>query len=148
MWSDVLLCSNFTELSIICVRIWVHCPYKCLLCCLTSSISKKLLLPIVKHLNPYKSWHNTSMYNKQAYFAYTTLNVIMVMPSLSRIVIHTRITSRLLFMLHRKIQYQFYRISQIYTINTARPIYSVKLRCFITSPTFLTFEYLLYIKMS
>ena len=90
MWSDVLLCSNLTELSIICVRIWVHCPYKCLLCCLTSSISKKLLLPIVKHLNPYKSWHNTSMYNKQAYFAYSTLNVIMVMPSLSRIVIHTQ----------------------------------------------------------
>ena len=141
MWSDVLLCSNLTELSIICVRIWVHCPYKCLLCCLTSSLSKKLLLPIVKHLNPYKSWHNTSMYNKQAYFAYTTLNVIMVMPSLSRI-------SRLLFILHRKIQHQSDRISQIYTTNTARPIYSVKLRCFITSPTFLTFEYLLYIKMS
>ena len=141
MWSDVLLCSNLTELSIICVRIWVHCPYKCLLCCLTSSISKKLLLPIVKHLNPYQSWHNISMSNKQAYFAYKTLNAIMVMPSLSRI-------SRLLFILHRKIQHQCYGISQIYNMNTARPIYSVKLRCFITSPTFLTFEYLLYIKMS
>ena len=78
------------------------------------------------------------MSNKQDYFAYKTLNAIMVMPSLSR----------LLFILHRQIQHQSYRISQINTTITARPIYSVKLRCFITSPTFLTFEYLLYIKMS
>ena len=146
MWSDVLLCSNLTELSIICVRIWVHCPYKCLLCCLTSSISKKLLLPIVKHLNPYQSWHNISMSNKQAYFAYKTLNAIMVMPSLSRIVIHTQ--GLVDCYSYYRIQHQCYRISQIYTTNTTRPIYSVKLRCFITSPTFLTFEYLLYIKMS